>query len=94
MTDLVQTNLKQFLPVHTPKQRYFIAEEICHHNTANDCLIMLFGEVYDLTKTVQYNIENPLTTPLREAAGTDITYWFDYSSREPRVKVNCQTGDR
>lgn len=29
-----------------------------------------------------------------EAAGTDITFWFDSVSREPRVKVNIETGSQ
>jgi hypothetical protein len=87
-------NLKQYLPVPAQKQRYFTSEEVSHHNTANDCWITLFGEVYNLTDIIQENISNSLTAPLIEAAGTDITFWFDSSSREPRVRVNCQTGQR
>lgn len=87
-------NLKQFLPVQSQKQRYYTVEEVSHHNTANDCWITLFSEVYNLTKVIQQNIASPLTTPLIEAAGSDITYWFDTNSREPRVKVNLQTGLR
>jgi len=87
-------NLKQYLPVASVKQRYYTSEEVSNHNTANDCWITLFGEVYNLTNLIQENISNALTAPLIEAAGTDITYWFDSSSREPRVRVNLQTGQR
>jgi cytochrome b involved in lipid metabolism len=73
--------LKQFLPVAQPKQRYYTPEEVSNHNTANDCWVVLFGEVYNLTRVLQENIANPLTTPLIQAAGTDITYWFDTASR-------------
>lgn len=90
----VKDNLKQFLPIQQQKQRYYTPEEVSNHNTANDCWIVLFGEVYNLTRIIQENIVNPLTPPLIEAAGTDITYWFDTSSREPRVKVNHLTGQR
>jgi hypothetical protein len=54
----------------------------------------LFGEVYDLTKLIQANIEKAESRPLIEAAGTDVTYWFDSVTREPRVKVNVQTGEQ
>jgi cytochrome b involved in lipid metabolism len=80
--------LKQYLPVQGQKQRYYTLEEVSSHNTANDCWIILFGEVYNLTRIIQENISNALTTPLIQAAGTDITYWFDTNSREPRVRVN------
>ncbi len=36
-------NLKQYLPVESSKQRYYTPEEVTHHNTANDCWIILFG---------------------------------------------------
>lgn len=81
-------NLKQFLPVQGQKQRYYTLEEVTSHNIANDCWVILFGEVYNLTRIIQENITNALTTPLVQAAGTDITYWFDAISREPRVRVN------
>lgn len=81
MSEPKKDNLKQYLPVPLQKQRYFTLEEVSHHNSANDCWITLFGEVYDLTRVVQEHIADPLTTPLIQAAGTDITYWFDSSSR-------------
>lgn len=87
-------SLKQFLPVKSDKQRYYTLEQVSFHNTGNDCWVILFGEVYNLTKVIQENIANVLTTPLIEAAGTDITYWFDSNSRQPRVKVNLKTGKR
>jgi hypothetical protein len=90
----VKNDLKQYLPVTVPKQRFFTAEEVSNHNTANDCWVTLFGEVYALTRCIQENISNSLATPLIEAAGTDITFWFDSSSREPRVRVNLTTGER
>ena len=46
-------NMKQYLPVSSPKQRYYTAEEVCLHNTANDCWVTLFGEVYNLTNLIQ-----------------------------------------
>ena len=64
------------------------------HNTATDCWIVLFGEVYDLTKLIQANIEKAESRPLIEAAGTDVTYWFDSVTREPRIKVNVHTGEQ
>ena len=94
MADPNSHPLKQHLPVKLPKQRYFTMEEVANHNTANDCWVVLFGEVYDLTTIIQKNITNALTTPLIQAAGSDITYWFDSVSREPRVKINLTTGEK
>ena len=52
-----KNNLKQYMPVPLPKQRYYTLEEVNEHNTANDCWVILFGEVYNLTHLVQSNIE-------------------------------------
>ena len=81
MNPPAKNNIKQFLPISATKQRYYTATEVSQHNTANDCWITLFGEVYNLTNIIQENISNAQSTPLIEAAGTDITYWFDSSSR-------------
>lgn len=49
----MKEELKQYLPIKSLKQRYYNLEEVSTHNTANDCWIILFGEVYDLTQTIQ-----------------------------------------
>lgn len=46
-------NIKQFLPVQSQKQRYYTLEEVSSHNIANDCWVILFGEVYNLTRIIQ-----------------------------------------
>lgn len=51
-----KNNLKQYMPIPLPKQRYYTLEEVSEHNTANDCWVILFGEVYNLTRLVQSNI--------------------------------------
>lgn len=51
-------DLKQYMPVASPAQRYFTDEEVSHHNTANDCWVILFREVYNLTPLIQKNIES------------------------------------
>ena len=67
------SNLKQYLPVPTLKQRYYTLEEVSQHNTANDCWVILFGEVYDLTHLVQSNIESTLVETQRRRAGPSST---------------------
>ena len=36
--------------------------------------------------------EGKESRPIINAAGSDITYWFDSATREPRRKVNTETG--
>ena len=54
----MKDNFTQYLPVKSIKQRYYTLEEVYTHNTANDCWIILFAEVYNLTTFIQENIAN------------------------------------
>jgi Cytochrome b5-like Heme/Steroid binding domain. len=38
-------------------KRYYTPMDVAVHNTANDCWVTFFNEVYDLTKLVQANHE-------------------------------------
>jgi len=67
---------KRNLPAPAKKRRYYTMTEVKVHNTANDCWISIFHEVYDLTKLIQEHY-GYLVDPLIKAAGTDITSWFD-----------------
>lgn len=55
---LSKDDIRQYIPVKNPNQKYYTAEEVSLHNTANDCWVVLFGEVYDLTGLIQINIES------------------------------------
>lgn len=55
-----RNNIKQYMPIPAPKQRYYTMEEVSHHNTANDCWVILFGEVYNLTSLIQNNIDSKI----------------------------------
>lgn len=72
---------------HLPKpfkiRRYYTPNEVSLHNTADDCWVSFFNEVYDLSKLIQDNY-NDECRPLINAAGTDITHWFDPLTREVR----------
>lgn len=44
---------------HLPKpfklRRYYTPTEVAQHNTANDCWVSFFNDVYDLSKLIQNN---------------------------------------
>lgn len=80
--------LAAYLPKPYKKRRYYNKTELNEHCTANDLWVCFFDDVYDLTPLVQANIESPLVGPLVEAAGTDITHWFDYKTKQPRKMIN------
>jgi len=79
---------------HLPKQfklrRYYTPKEVSSHNTADDCWVSFFDEVYDLSKLIQDNF-SPECEPIIKAAGQDITHWFDPETKEPRTWVDSKT---
>ena len=64
-------------------RRFYTPTEVAYHNTASDCWVSFFNEVYCLSKLIQDNY-NDECQPLIKAAGTDITHWFDPVTREVR----------
>ena len=69
------------MPAPFKRRRYYTPDEVRVHNTANDCWISFFYEVFDLTELVQKNYSH-LVDPIINAAGTDITHWFDPMTRD------------
>lgn len=74
------------LPSKYKRRRYYTNAEVKVHNTANDCWISIFYEVYDLTKLIQENYGH-LVDPLIKAAGTDISSWFDPVTKDPKICI-------
>lgn len=68
-------------------QRYFTPNEIALHNRADDLWVSIFHKVYDLTKLVADN-DGRLVQPIIEAAGTDITHWFDSITKEVKTHID------
>ena len=46
---------KTNLPAPSRQHRYFTPDEVKEHNTANDCYVSIFNEVFDLTNFIQEN---------------------------------------
>jgi len=73
-------------------KRFYTPKDVVVHNTSNDLWVSFFHEVYDITKLIQENFTSPLVDPIVSAAGTDITYWFDPKTKEPKTCVDARTG--
>ena len=78
------------LPAPYKIRNYYIPSEVAVHNTADNCWVSMFNQVYDLTKLIQENYANPLCDPIVLAAGTDITHWFN-PQRDPKTFVDPET---
>ena len=70
-------------PAPYKKRRYYTPDEVKAHNTANDCWVSFFNEVYDLTELIQKNY-SVLVDPIIKSAGDDITHWFDSHTKNVR----------
>ena len=47
--------------------------------------VSFFGKVYDLAPLLAEHDGSELTFPIRQAAGTDISHWFDETTKEPKT---------
>ena len=67
------------LPKPYKLRRYYTPSEVSRHNSHNDCWVSFFLGVYDLTKLLADNrdSQSALCIPIIQAAGSDITHWFD-----------------
>jgi cytochrome b involved in lipid metabolism len=81
--------VKKLLPKPYRKRRYYILGELQSHNSPNDIWVCFFDDVYDLTQLIQTHRHLPQVDPIIQAAGTDITSWFDLKTREPRTYVDA-----
>eukprot|EP01084_Bolivina_argentea_P039497 72988_1 len=57
--------------------RWYTSDEIATHNYRNDCWVVIFGKIYDITKLINENSQNKNTVllikPLIQFAGQDIS---------------------
>ena len=61
------------------------------HNTSDDCWVVVFGYVLDMTNLLAKSREEGLSemcTPIEQAAGTDISHWMDPITLEPKRAVD------
>jgi len=81
---------RQRAPVKDGAQRYYTPAEVAMHNTADDCWVSLFHKVIDLSPLIKENLGH-LVQPLIDAAGTDITHWFDPVTKDVRTCIDSKT---
>mmetsp|Transcript_38151 Transcript_38151/g.90139 ORF Transcript_38151/g.90139 Transcript_38151/m.90139 type:complete len:236 (-) Transcript_38151:101-808(-) len=73
------------------KMHFTQAEVAAHNSPYDDCWVSFLGRVYDLTKLIHDN-PGELAQPLADAAGTDISHWFDIKTSDVRRYMNLETG--
>ncbi|XP_043857127.1 cytochrome b5 domain-containing protein 1 isoform X1 [Dromiciops gliroides] len=74
------------------RRRYFNMAEVARHNTADDLWVTYLGSVYNLTSLAKEHKGSVLMKPILEAAGQDISHWFDPSTGDIRTHIDPLTG--
>jgi hypothetical protein len=67
--------------------KYYTAEEVGVHNSADDCWVSIFKNIYDITELLQLN-RGELALPLINAAGQSISHWFSDKTGDVRTYVD------
>eukprot|EP00935_MAST-01C_sp_MAST-1C-sp1_P002059 g2059.t1 len=74
----------------------FTRAEVASHCHAKDCWVSIFSKVYDLSglleRSEQSNEQEILRQPIIDAAGTDISHWFNEASRSVKTKAHPSSG--
>jgi len=72
-------------------QRYYTSADVAKHSSSHDCWVSYFGKVYDLTPLL-LEYAGPLAQPIIDAAGRDISHWFNPETGEPKTHIAPDTG--
>mmetsp|Transcript_46802 Transcript_46802/g.117264 ORF Transcript_46802/g.117264 Transcript_46802/m.117264 type:complete len:237 (+) Transcript_46802:80-790(+) len=71
---------------------HFTPSEVAAHNSSqDDCWVSFLGRVYDLTPLLIEHAGD-LVQPIADAAGKDISHWFDKGTGDVKRWENTETG--
>lgn len=73
----------------TWRDKYFLPEEVSGHRTADDCWIVIFGVVKNVTALIEEFRDTGLANPILIEAGRDVSYWFETDGTKPIVNNNA-----
>jgi hypothetical protein len=74
------------------ERTYLTPNEVAGHSSPHDdCWVSFLGRVYNLTPLINAN-RGELVQPLADAAGKDISHWFDVKTGDVKRHMNLETG--
>ncbi|XP_068699599.1 cytochrome b5 domain-containing protein 1-like [Montipora capricornis] len=76
---------------NSKRPKYYTPNEVSIHNTLKDLWVSFLGRVYDLTPLCEKNAGDVLLKPIIEAAGKDISHWFDKKTKDIRTHIDPVT---
>ncbi|XP_030043122.1 cytochrome b5 domain-containing protein 1 [Microcaecilia unicolor] len=74
------------------RPRFYTRLEVNQHNILTDLWVSYLGKVCDLTSLVKKHKGDVLLKPIIEAAGKDISHWFNPQTKDIRTHVDPRTG--
>ncbi|KAM8794250.1 cytochrome b5 domain-containing protein 1 [Eudromia elegans] len=74
--------------------RYYTPREVAAHARCGELWVSCLGRVLDLTPLAREHRGDPSLRPLLDAAGSDISHWFDPETRDLLQRVDPPTGLR
>ncbi|KAL3862373.1 hypothetical protein ACJMK2_008344 [Sinanodonta woodiana] len=74
------------------RPKYFTPAEVRVHNTADDLWVSFLGRVYNLTPLCERYKGDVLLKPIVQAAGQDISHWFNPKTKSIRTHIDPLTG--
>jgi len=72
------------------QQRYYTADEVSAHNSADDAWFIVYHKVLNLTDVIATTENGSLTQALVINAGRDISHWFDSRTMDLKSYYNEQ----
>jgi hypothetical protein len=79
------------IPKDYQLKQYYTSADVAKHNSSHNCWVSWSGRVYDLTPLLA-EYTGPLAQPIIDAAGSDISHWFDDSTGQPKTHIDPVTG--
>ncbi|XP_072006026.1 cytochrome b5 domain-containing protein 1 [Engystomops pustulosus] len=71
---------------------HYTPREVSRHCTLTDLWVSYRGRVYDLTPLAKKHRGDILLKPIIEAAGKDISHWFNLKTGDIKTYIDPQTG--
>jgi cytochrome b involved in lipid metabolism len=67
--------------------KFFTPEEVSIHNCAEDCWVIIYDDVFDITPLIAAN-PGELIQPLLKNAGMSISHWFNEKTRAVKTFID------
>lgn len=67
--------------------KYYTREEVAVHNYADDCWVIIFDQVYNITELIRA-YRGILSVPLLDAAGGSISHWFNMKTGDVKTYID------